>query len=321
MLGDRALVIEYTDRATELVAPWLPMNALALPSSDGARAVIRVSADDAARVTDFPADSRPALRLGATAATFTNENQEIDPHSAKPHADVRLAAPSGVRGTIDFASMRCEASMNPATATEDDAGSFLMLASALLLNRMGAALVHAGATVDPDGRAWLIAGDTHAGKTTACISLVSAGWGFLADDNVVLRRDDRGDLFVEGWPRIAHVDRGWSRGEITGEREDVVIQSMYPDSWRSSARLGGVVMPTVRADSPTFASNATQSEALTALIRQSPWLMFDRHAASDVLALLSAAAAQRAIALSSGSNSYGRGEVLRDILTRAIAAG
>ena len=65
----------------------------------------------------------------------------------------------------------------------------LTLSSALLLGRIGRALIHAAAVVDPFDRGWLLVGDSHAGKTTTCATLISAGWRFVADDQVVLRTD------------------------------------------------------------------------------------------------------------------------------------
>jgi len=98
----------------------------------------------------------------------------------------------------------------------------------MLVGRLGGALIHGGAIVDDDGGAWLLVGDSHAGKTTTCVSLVDAGWRYLADDQVVLRRDGANSLVVEGWPREPHLDAGWTSGTITGQRIAFDLAARWP---------------------------------------------------------------------------------------------
>ena len=50
--------------------------------------------------------------------------------------------------------------------------------------------------------------------------------------------------------------------------------------------------------------------SFTALVRQSPWLIADRGAAPEVMALLRDTAGRPAYALSLGRDSYARGAVL-----------
>ena len=191
-----------------------------------------------------------------------------------------------------------------------DVYSMLTLASAFLLGRLGGALVHAGGVVDPDGRAWLLVGDTHAGKTTTCVSLVDAGWRYLADDQVVLRFGDAGEVVVQGWPRRAHLDEGWSSRVVTGSRGTVDLRELWSDRLIARAPLGGVLLPTVRAEAATRSEATDGATAFTALVRQSPWLMADPGAAAAGMALLRAVASQPAFSLVLGKDSYARGEVL-----------
>jgi hypothetical protein len=203
-----------------------------------------------------------------------------------------------------------------------DVYSMLTLSAAFLVGRIGGALVHAGGVVDPEGRAWLLVGDTHAGKTTTCVSLVSAGgWRFLADDQVVLRLGDDGAIDVEGWPRRAHLDEGWSESVVTGTRATVDLRTWWADRWMGRAPLGGVLLPAVNADGPTSLTVAADAAAFTALVRQSPWLMVDRTVAGEVMALLRDAASHPTFALSLGRDSYARGDVLAERLAPARAAG
>jgi hypothetical protein len=175
--------------------------------------------------------------------------------------------------------------------------------------------------VDPEGRAWLLVGDTHAGKTTTCVSLVSAGgWRFLADDQVVLRRGEDGSLVAQGWPRRAHLDEGYHDAVVTGTRGTVDLRTRWGDRWMPRAPLGGVLLPGVNADRPTSLTVAADAASFAALVRQSPWLMADPAMAGEVMALLRDAASQPAFALSLGRDSYARGDVLAERLAPARGA-
>jgi hypothetical protein len=204
-----------------------------------------------------------------------------------------------------------------------DVYSMLTLSAAFLVGRLGGALVHAGGAVDPDGRAWLLVGDTHAGKTTTCVSLVAAGgWRYLADDQVVLRWDSDGALVAEGWPRRAHLDEGYRDSVVTGSRVTVDLRTRWGDRWMPRAPLGGVLLPEVNAERPTSLTGAADAAAFTALVRQSPWLMADRAMTGSVMQLLRDAASHPAFSLSLGRDSYARGDVLTERLapTRAASA-
>jgi hypothetical protein len=62
----------------------------------------------------------------------------------------------------------------------------------LRLRSHGRYHIHAAGVIDPQGRAWLLAGPTGSGKSTLAYALVRAGWPILGDDGVIVevRRDD-----------------------------------------------------------------------------------------------------------------------------------
>jgi hypothetical protein len=60
-----------------------------------------------------------------------------------------------------------------------------------LLKRAGLYMLHAAGLAD-GGRGLLVAGASGAGKTTLCLTLLRAGFGFLADDTVFLTRGSGG---------------------------------------------------------------------------------------------------------------------------------
>jgi len=131
---------------------------------------------------------------------------------------------------------------------------------------------------------------------------------------VVLRFGDEGGVEVEGWPRRAHLDEGWTDGVVTHTRGVVDLRARWGDRWIARAPLGGVLLPTVRAEEPTRVTAVDGATAFTALVRQSPWLLADRGAAAAGAGLLRAVATHRAFGLELGRDSYARGVVLAERL-------
>jgi hypothetical protein len=304
LLHDDALVVRVEHALGVVAAPWLPLHAM--PPRD---ATVRIATIDI--VTAAPSEEHGAAGAHEPLLHFDGVRAFARDDLAELHGASR------VRGEVALgarhATIRVVAHDEPHAA--GDVYSMLTLASAFLLGRSGAALVHAGGVVDPEGRAWLLVGDTHAGKTTTCVSLVAAGWRYLADDQVVLRFGDTGDVEVEGWPRRAHLDEGWSDGVVTRTRGVVDLRARWGERWLARAPLGGVLLPTVRAEEATRAETVDGATAFTALVRQSPWLLADRGAAAAGMALLRAAASRTTRALTLGRDSYARGEVLAERLS------
>ena len=224
-------------------------------------------------------------------------------------ATARLRCTGGSAGEADLARGAATLVPVPGDVAADgvaawDLFSMCTLASALLLGRMHRALVHAAGIVAPDGGAWLLAGDARAGKSTTSVNLIAAGWRFVSDDNVVLFRGPGGAAWVEGWPRRFHLDEGWEEGVPRHRRGEVDPHERWPGQWVRTAPLAGLLYPRVAADRPTELSPVAASEALGALMRQSPWLLADRACAPEILASLRAACELPAYALRLGLDSY-----------------
>ena len=317
LLHDGALVVCADEALTATVCTWLPLHtepaAQDASRSGGASIDVRVgvlpvhavAADDAPSrllVAGVRAHDRGGDTIALVGASAARGRIALDTRRAD------IVVPAGERG----------ADVEPRVAA--DVYSMLTLCAAFLVGRLGGALVHAGAVVDPAGRAWLLAGDTHAGKTTTTVSLVDAGWSFLADDQVVLRRDGDGALVAEGWPRHAHLDEGWSESVVTGTRAALDIRARWGDRWRRRAPLGGLLFPSVAAGSPTSTAPIHAASAFAGLVRQSPWLMADGDAAPAVMELLRDACGRPAFALSLGRDSYARGDVIAERLGPALSA-
>jgi hypothetical protein len=296
-----------------LLTRWLPLLPYpedAVPNPDGA--VVRVSSG----ASPFPPPATrgdPALRLGTVDAW-------VD--AAAGRAALRGAA--GCAGEADLAALSAELR---APEGPDDAGaaawdlySMSTLVCALLLGRMGRALAHAAAVVPPGGGAWLLVGDTHAGKTTTVVNLIGAGWSFVTDDHGVLSRGASGALAVEGWPRPFHLDEGWESGAPVGRRGAVDPLARWPGQWLRSAPLSGLLFPRVEAGLATELSPLAASAALAGLLRQSPWLLADRGAAPAVLDLLRAVCELPAFSLRLGLDTYRDAERLVEVLRPVVGA-
>lgn len=315
--GTGSLGILATPDARPLVEDWIPrrhphtraLRARRAPSLPRARLLVRTAAAATAAPCNGEAfDTLPDLLhlRGAVARRLS------------PDA-IQVRTPEGSAGRVDLEALTARLTLRLPRAEPRSAEAFaihamLTIAAALLLGRMGAALVHGAGIVDPRGRAWLLVGDTHAGKSTTCTSLVAHGWRFLADDQVILHARGDGTLALSGWPRRAHLDRGWDHARVTGVRDEVDLTTRWGDRWLPHAPLAGVVLPCVIAGAATHGAPLGAPAALEALVRQSPWLLADAAVARAQLALLARAAALPSRRLVLGTDSYARGDVLARVL-------
>ncbi len=291
LTADGALVLEGSAAALALAAEWVPAGRALVPGESARRAAaihLGIAAGPA-----VPRQEPAVFSLGGISAWVAGDDAWL----AGAHAS----------GVLALGARRADVLLPSGADTieELERKSVLTASAALLLGRLGRALVHAGAAVHPErGDAWLLVGDTHAGKSTTVANLARAGWRVLADDTVVLALE--GDtVVVEGWPRAMHVDVGWGSDAPVGRREarrpdDVLGGALLA----GRAPLGGMLFPGVRPSEPTASSPLGAADALSALLRQSPWLFADRVAAPLTLALLRRAAATRSAALTLGLDSF-----------------
>lgn len=309
LLHDGRLRVEAHPRLLPALDRWLPLLPRDTPADpDGA--VIRVLPLEGAPGAP-PAEPR-TLHLGGVDAWVSGDSARL---IGGAWLDGRIALDGGT------------AELRLAEDAEDaEAASWLLysagtLAAALLLGRMGRALAHAAAVAPPAGDAWLMVGDSRAGKTTTCANLVSGGWSYLSDDHVVLYRDSAGRVCAEGWPRAFHLDEGWAAGAVTRRRGDTDPHARWPGRWRRTAPLAGLLFPRVAADAPTALEPAAGPDALQGLLRQSPWLLADRGCAPQVLELLRGAALLPSHALRLGLDTYTDPARLVRVVAGATANG
>lgn len=169
------------------------------------------------------------------------------------------------------------------------------------LRQRGRYLVHAAGVVDPQGRAWLFAGDSGSGKSTLAYALARSGWTVLGDDGVLIERAGSG-LRAHPWREPLRVSQ--QLADAFPEIEDGALPPA-PGDPRSrvamrmpsagSAPVGAIVLIERAA---TFQLAAVPPlAALAALVRQSPWVILGDDYARPHLDLLRHAAEQPVFSL------------------------
>ena len=287
---------------------WLPTGVrLAEHGGRPAASIGVLASADAGQST--PPDSPPTLRIGNVRAWL----------DGKADTAILVGGSSAVGG-IDLSGHRARLVVSPGAgeAAAAELQPMLTIAAALLLGRIGRILLHAGAVVATDGRAWLVVGDARSGKSTTCVSLAASGWGLLSDDQVVLQGSGEGDLRVEGWRRPLHLDEGWDRRRPTGSRKTVAPAALGLRLAAGPIELAGTLHTSVAAARPTTAATLSAGDAFIGLVRQSPWLLADRAAAPAIVDRLSALARLPRLTLSLGCDTFGQPDALRAVVEHGL---
>lgn len=190
-----------------------------------------------------------------------------------------------------------------------DLRAMCTIAVALLAGRREGVLVAASAVIAPDGGGWLLVGEASSGKTTTAAQLVTAGWGYLADEEVLLHAGSSGGVWLEGWPRALPLDAAWPGGRSmasAGARgRGEATSGLARARWRRTAPLAGIIATQLAADLPTLLTRATPDAALASLVRATPWVLADRESARYELGLLRSATRAPAWHLRLGRDTHG----------------
>jgi hypothetical protein len=289
LLEDGTLAIGAEARLLGRVEGWIPRLA-----AGGAEPTSALHVRCGSAVAG-PPPHPPQLRLG-TVSGWTEAGA------------LRLRGSGGaLSALVEPARGRAEVRLGPpavpAEADRVEIAAGLTVAAAALLGRLGRTLVHAAAVALPERAAWLLVGGTRSGKTTACVSLIRAGWDFLADDQVVLGAG-ASPVDVEGWPRPFNLDVGDAVRTPRGVRRRIEAEAFGPGRLRRRAPLAGLLFPRVEPDAPTSCVRLEAGTVLAALLPHSPWLLTDPASAPAVLALLRHAADLPAFSLRLGIDGY-----------------
>ena len=247
----------------------------------------------------IPGDFR--LRLDVVDAVSAWE----DPRSSYPQADVDIrageplgwvhitwrSAPARARIEEDRPEATIEVSREALQQVDYFLRSFFLATLIFLWKRAGCYHVHAGTMIAPNGRGWMLIGDSCSGKSTTTALLATRGWQVSTDD-------------------IAFVTARGDRAAVVGFRSEIALR---PAGLALLGQAGGIAMPrrgktgywpedlgatwvqTVEPEIIVFTSIGGERTSLEPmatvdvirlLLRGSLWVMFEERAAQEHLDLL-----------------------------------
>ena len=164
------------------------------------------------------------------------------------------------------------------------------------LRRCGVFDVHSGGVVAPDGTTALCIGPSGSGKSTLTLQLLSAGWGYLSDDVILLSDSERG-IEARGVRRVFALTQTSLEAAMlasavmttagsTSSKLALVPQDYFPDRLTSSAIPRVLLfLKIVKAGTSSF-QKLTEYEAMTRLLKQCPWACYDKPVASNYVGVL-----------------------------------
>jgi hypothetical protein len=166
----------------------------------------------------------------------------------------------------------------------------LQIALTLALREHRLFHLHAAALVHPAGAGVFVVGGSGAGKTTTTLALLEAGYDYLGDDCLFLRRDAEGRAEALAFPRAFHLGpatlgafpriaplAGPPGGR--GDKRPVDPRRAYPGRERASlaARQGATlaIFPTIGDAEVTGIAPLAKAEAFGHLLASSAALVID----------------------------------------------
>ena len=166
-------------------------------------------------------------------------------------------------------------------------GRAVSFAVCAALRRYGLFDMHGAGVVETDsGNGVLIVGPSGSGKSTLTMQLVSSGWSYLSDDQLLLSLE-AGEVQARGFRSFFAVSEAGAGLKHCFEPEVVLgsrrIEYAYPRTLLFT-HLNGEARSELR--------NLTQAETMTRLLRACPWATYDKSIAGANLELLSTLARQ-----------------------------
>jgi hypothetical protein len=176
--------------------------------------------------------------------------------------------------------------------------------------------LHSAAVAHPEsGAGVLIVGPSGSGKSTQTVHLASAGWPFLTDD-VLLLREEAGS--VQAWPlrrsfaitpatfaasQFLQARASFDADGDAADKRPLMPHGVFTAGFRDHCVPATLFFSELSGGSFSRVSRLSAGEAMTRLIRMSPWSCYDRGTAAGHLAILSALARQaRAYSLQAGTD-------------------
>ena len=178
--------------------------------------------------------------------------------------------------------------------------SFLLDTVILLLRRVGLHHVHGAALIDPLGRGWLLAGSSGAGKSTTTALLAMHGWTVGTDDIAFLMAGNTKDaVHVAAWherlalhPSMA-ATIGVGGGTSLSARHKL---GWYPEElgapWTAQLAPAFLLFPGTEHPAMSSVTPIKARDAVTRLMKWSPWVALEADLADEHLGILSRLARQ-----------------------------
>jgi hypothetical protein len=165
-----------------------------------------------------------------------------------------------------------------------------------LLQARGLFATHCSA-VEKEGKGLIFPGFSGSGKTTACIALIRAGFGFLGDDRPFLRYDGGGNLELLAFPeRIDVTDEtlnffpelregGFLEAHRNQTKKSFRADTAYPGCVRDACVPRIILYPEIAEGRESRLEDLPRSEALKSLLPHG-LLVFDKRASRKHFELL-----------------------------------
>ncbi|MCG6941509.1 MAG: hypothetical protein LJE69_09690 [Thiohalocapsa sp.] len=191
---------------------------------------------------------------------------------------------------------------------------------AWLLRERDRFALHASA-VARNGTGLLFAGESGSGKSSSALSLIHAGWDWLADDVALFQPGDTPHLhgIARGFgfhPALAERLPALPK-EPTANKHFAALDGLYPGRRVAACRPAAVLLPRVTGQATSRLSRASPAAALLALLPASGILLAsgtpDR-AQAHLRALGGLVSAVPAYRLHAGQDIFGNGAALEALL-------
>jgi hypothetical protein len=193
-----------------------------------------------------------------------------------------------------------------------------------LLRERGRYALHASA-VARGGRALLMAGESCSGKSSTALSLIHAGWDWLADDVVLLESAQL--------PRLHGLARGFAfdpelaqrlpglTGEMVADKRFAKIGGLFPARRADPSRPAALLFPKVTCVATSRMERLSSAEAFGALLPASGGVL-SGGARAQMAALHDLVRAVPGYRLHAGRDIFGNGRALEILLRKhGVAPG
>ncbi len=236
----------------------------------------------------FPDEDRVVVRQPATRI-----------YAGPPTGTVRIEWDNAPAiAIVDAELPKAQLWLSPAAADklEDGERSFLLVMLVFLLKRIGWYHVHGAALIDPRGRGWLIAGTSHCGKSTTTALMATRAWQIATDDIGFLHVAE-GRVVVQGFR--SHIALRPGGFEMLGAAGGTLFERRSKHGFHAE-ELGGTWAPQVapsiiafpRLGEHTSIERAVPRAALSEIVKNSSWVLYEGTGAQAYLDVIGKLAAQ-----------------------------